>query len=182
MENYLDKIRNLTPLQNYNKRKITNNFRVLNETKQLSVAKSHLTKEEIKEYTILYIMFNYPEIILPRVEIFKDIKFSAENINKLKSELTGFISQGEVNEKNVLNLKKKYENLIIQINQNSVIKNIFAKKDENQKIELLNEVLKELNDIKFSKKIEDLENKLIKEFDEKSYSDLMQLKKQINKE
>ena len=182
LENYLDKIRNLTPLQNYNKRKITNNFRVLNETKQLSVAKSHLTKEEIKEYTILYIMFNYPEIILPRVEIFKDIKFSSENINKLKSELTGFISQGEVNEKNVLNLKKKYENLIIQINQNSVIKNIFAKKDENQKIELLNEVLKELNDIKFSKKIEDLENKLIKEFDEKSYSDLMQLKKQINKE
>ena len=52
-------------------------------------------------------MFNYPEIILPRVEIFKDIKFSSENINKLKSELTGFISQGEVNEKNVLNLKKK---------------------------------------------------------------------------
>jgi len=182
LENYLDKIRNLTPLQNYNKRKRTNNFRVLNETKQLSVAKSHLTKEEIKEYTILYIMFNYPEIILPRVEIFKDIKFSSENINKLKSELTGFISQGEVNEKNVLNLKKKYENLIIQINQNSVIKNIFAKKDKNQKIELLNEVLKELNDIKFSKKIEDLENKLIKEFDEKSYSDLMQLKKQINKE
>ena len=64
----------------------------------------------------------------------------------------------------------------------NAIKNIFAKKDENQKIELLNEVLKELNDIKFSKKIEDLENKLIKEFDEKSYSDLMQLKKQINKE
>jgi predicted nucleic acid-binding Zn-ribbon protein len=46
----------------------------------------------------------------------------------------------------------------------------------------LNEILKELNEIKFSKKIDKLENKLMKEFDEKSYSDLIQLKSQINKE
>ena len=48
--------------------------------------------------------------------------------------------------------------------------------------ELLNEILKELNDIKFSKKIENLENKLIEKFDEKSYSDLIKLKSKINKE
>ena len=71
---------------------------------------------------------------------------------------------------------------IDNINQNVVIKNIFLKKDENQKIELLNEILKELNEIKFSKKIENLEKKLIENFDEKSYSDLMELKSQINKE
>ena len=56
------------------------------------------------------------------------------------------------------------------------------KKGENQQIEMLNEILKELNEIKFSRKIDELENKLIKEFDEKSYSDLMQLKSQRNKE
>ena len=39
-----------------------------------------------------------------------------------------------------------------------------------------------INEIKFSRKIDELENKLIKEFDEKSYSDLMQLKSQRNKE
>ena len=55
--------------------------------------------------------------------------------------------------------------MINDINQNSFIKNIFLKKDENQQIELLNEILKELNDIKFSKKIDELENKLMKEFD-----------------
>ena len=63
-----------------------------------------------------------------------------------------------------------------------MIKNIFLKKDEDQQIEMLNEILKELNEIKFSKKIDDLEKKLIKEFDEKSYSDLLELKSQINKE
>ena len=53
---------------------------------------------------------------------------------------------------------------------------------QKKQIELLNEILKELNDIKFSKKIENLENKLIEKFDEKSYSDLIKLKSQINKE
>ena len=80
------------------------------------------------------------------------------------------------------NFKSKYSNLINEINQNAVIKNIFLKKDENQQIELLNEILKELNEIKFSKKIESFEKKLIENFDEKSYSDLIELKKQINKE
>ena len=72
--------------------------------------------------------------------------------------------------------------MINDINQNSVIKNIFLKKDEEKQIELLNEILKELNDIKFSKKIENLENKLIEKFDEKSYTDLIKLKSKINKE
>ena len=72
--------------------------------------------------------------------------------------------------------------LIKDINQNAVIKNIFQKKEEEKQIELLNEILKELNDIKFSKKIENLENKLIEKFDEKSYSDLIKLKNKINKE
>ena len=59
---------------------------------------------------------------------------------------------------------------------------VFLKKDNTQQIELLNEILKELNEIKFSKKIDELESKLMKDFDEKSYSDLIELKNKINKE
>ena len=182
LEHYLEKIRSLTPLQKLGKGKKINNYRILNETKKISVARDHLTKEEIKEYSILYIMYNYPKIITPRVEIFKEIQFSSKSLNTLKSELLDLISEGKLDENSTINFKKKYLNLIENINQNSVIKNIFLKKDENQQIELLNEILKELNEIKFSKKIDDLEKKLIKEFDEKSYSDLMELKSQINKE
>ena len=182
LEHYLEKIRNLTPLQQAGKKKKINNYRILNETKKIVVAKEHLTKEEIKEYSILYIMCNYPKIISPRVEIFEDIKFSSESLNRLKSELLLLISENKLDEKNIANFEKKYSNLINNINQNVVIKNIFLKKDENQQIELLNEILKELNEIKFSKKIENLEKKLMENFDEKSYSDLMELKSQINKE
>ena len=182
LEKYLEKIRNLTPLQKNYKGKKINNYRVLNETKKISVAKEHLTKEEIKEYSILYIMYNYPEIISPRIEIFHDIRFSSESLNKLKLELLNLISKNKFDEKNKSDLKNKHLSLIQDINQNVVIKNIYLKKDEEKQVELLNEILKELNDIKFSKKIENLENKLMEKFDEKSYSDLIKLKNQINKE
>ena len=127
-------------------------------------------------------MYNYPEIISPRLEIFKDIILSSKILNELKSEILYFISKDQFNGKSKEELKKKYLNYIDDINQNSVVKNIFQKKDQNQQVELLNEILKELNEIKFSKKIDKLENRLMKEFDEKSYSDLIQLKSQINKE
>ena len=182
LENYLEKIRSLTPLQRFDKRKRTKNYKILQETKKIAIARDHLTKEEIKEYSILYIMYNYPKIISPRIEIFQDIKFSSKSLNMLKSELLDLISTGKFEENNILVFKKKYSNLINDINQNSVIKNIFLKKNENQQVELLNEILKELNEIKFSKRIDELEEKLMDNFDEQSYSDLIELKKRINKE
>ena len=182
LEHYLEKIKNLTPLQRFKRGKRINSYRVLNETKKIAVERDHLSKEEIKEYSILYIMYNYPKLVSPRVEIFKSINFSSKSLNDLKAELINLISEDKFKEKDLFDIDKKYLDLVKDINQNSVIKNIFLKKGENQQIEMLNEILKKLNEIKFSKKIDELENKLIKEFDEKSYSDLMQLKSQRNKE
>ncbi len=100
----------------------------------------------------------------------------------MKSDLLDLILSNNLSENSFKALKNKYPNLVKDISQNSFIKNIFLKKDNNQQIELLNEILKELNEIKFSKKIDELENKLIKDFDEKAYSDLIELKSKINKE
>ena len=44
---------------------------------KISVAKEHLSKEEIKEYSILYIMFNYSNIISPRAELLVIFNFRA---------------------------------------------------------------------------------------------------------
>ena len=58
LEHYLEKIRNLTPLQDFKYRKKYKNYKILNETKKIAISKEHLSKEEIKEYSILYIMYN----------------------------------------------------------------------------------------------------------------------------
>ena len=71
----------------------------------------------------------------------------------LKSELLNLISTKKFEKNNILNLDEKYSNLIKDINQNSVIKNIFIKKNENQQIELLNEILKSLMKLNFQKKL-----------------------------
>ena len=113
---------------------------------------------------------------------FKDISFSSKSLNSLKSELLDFIISDNLNESSLNSLQNKYPNLIKDISQNSFIKNIFLKKDSDQQIELLNEILKELNEIKFSKRIDKLESKLMKDFDEQSYSDLIELKSKMNKE
>ena len=49
------------------------NYKIRKETKNISIARDHLTKEEIKEYSILYIMYNFVEIIMPRFEILKEV-------------------------------------------------------------------------------------------------------------
>ena len=153
LEYYLEKIKNLTPLQKYSKfHRKQDNYKALNETKKILFSKEHLTKEEIKEYSILYVMFNYPEIISPRLEIFKEIEFSSKKSNGIKNIILNLISKNEFNESNKIKMKNEFPDYVNDINQNSVIRNIFKKKNDEQKIELLNEILRELNEIKFSKK------------------------------
>ena len=53
-------------------------------------------------------MYNYPKIISPRIEIFKEIKFSSKNLNTLKSDLLNLILEGKFDEKKLKHLKKKY--------------------------------------------------------------------------
>ena len=53
-------------------------------------------------------MYNYPEIISPRIEIFKDIEFFFKKFNTLRSELLNLISKKEFNEKNKTDLIKNY--------------------------------------------------------------------------
>ena len=79
---------------------------------KIAVAREHLTKEEIKEYSILYIMYNYPKIVSPRIEIFTDIQFSSSNLNALKTELLNVISSGNFERNDMKNLDKNYLNLI----------------------------------------------------------------------
>ena len=72
LEDFLDKIKKLTPIQN-SKRIYTNfknynkkNYYVLNETKKLYKKKDHLSKIQLKEFSIIFIMFHYLKIALQK--------------------------------------------------------------------------------------------------------------------
>ena len=75
-----------------------------------------------------------------------------------------------------------YKELIKEIQENSSIQIIIKAKNNEAILELLNELLVELKELNSLKKIESLEKDLINNLDEHSYSELIKLKSQLNRE
>ena len=69
-----------------------------------------------------------------------------------------------------------------EIEKNTNLKNILLKKDEEEREEILNDLIEELKKMNQLKQIEFLEIKVAKNLDERSYSELIKLKSQLNRE
>ena len=72
--------------------------------------------------------------------------------------------------------------IIKEINENSNIQIIIKNKTEEDSLNLLDELIKDHKEQSNLKKIESLEQKLINNLDENSYSELIKLKNQLNRE
>ena len=185
LENFLEKIRNLTPIQNFKKNfnKYTKkDFKILNATKKLYKEKNHFSREEIKAHSILFIMIQNPAVVKLKTDELSELIFSSEECNNLKNEIINLVSEESNLDKMRLKLNNGFKNLISDIEKKSILKNIIAEKDENDKLILLNELLEELKEMNHLKKIELLESKAAKNLDENSYSELIKLKSQLNRE
>ena len=79
-------------------------------------------------------------------------------------------------------ISSDYKKLIEEIHENSSIHIITKAKNDDAILELLNELLAELEKLSNLKKIESLEKELINNLDESSYSELIKLKSQLNRE
>ncbi len=188
LEDFLNEIKKLTPIQNskqsyqnfkkFNKK----NYQILNETKNLHNKKNHFSKIQITEFSILFIMLNYLDIVSKKVEDLSKIIFSSEKNESLKKLIISLLSEGEEKEiiKNKITID--YKKLIEEIKENSSIQIIIKNKNEDAVLELLTDSISELKELKNLKKIESLENELINNLDENSYSELIKLKSQLNRE
>ena len=63
-----------------------------------------------------------------------------------------------------------------------MVKNLVQRKNISEIEELIQDFISEFNNINYLKKIDDLEKNLIKNFDESSFSELIKLKNQINRD
>ena len=90
----------------------------------------------------------------------------------------------EGNDKKAINEKinMNYSKIIEEINENSNIQIIIKNKNEEEVTNLLDDLLKDHKEQSNLRKIESLEQKLINNLDENSYSELIRLKSQINRE
>ncbi len=189
LEDFLGQIKKLTPIQNtrqsysrfqkYNKQK---NYQILNETKTLHEKTSHFSKTHIKEFSVLFIMLNYLNITLQKIEDISEIKFLSEKNESLKKLIIALLLEGNDKSKIQSKISSDYNKLIKEINENSSIQIITKAKNDDAILELLNELLTELKKLNDLKKIESLEKELINNLDENSFSELIKLKSQLNRD
>jgi DNA primase len=187
LEDFLEKIKKLTPIQTskqnynyikYNKKK---DYQILKETKLLHQKKKDLSKSQIIEFSILFIILNYYEIASKKLEELSELDFLSEKNESLKNTIINTLT--EANNKDVAKEKinVEYKKLIDEIKENSNIQLITKDKSDQDIIDLLNELILGFKEQSNLRKIESLEKKLINNLDENSYSELIKLKSQLNK-
>ena len=188
LEDFLEKIKKLTPIQTsrqnrkYSIFKKEKDYQVLKETKILHQKRKDLSKMQIIEFSILFLILNYLEIAAEKLEELSEIQFLNEKNESLKSAIITSLTDG--NDKEVISSKIKidYDKIIKEINENSNIQIIIKNKTNKKILSLLDELIQDHKEQSNLRKIESLEQKLINNLDENSYSELIKLKSQLNRD
>jgi hypothetical protein len=110
------------------------------------------------------------------------IKFSNEKNENLKKEILNFAKINDFLDKDKSEIEVKYKALINDIEKDINLKTILSKKDDTELEETLDDLIAELKEMNHLKQIEFLENKVAKNLDESSYSELIKLKSQLNRQ
>ena len=188
LEDFLEKIKQLTPIQSsrqnykYSSFKKKKDYQILKETKILHQKRKDLSKIQIIEFSILFIILNYLEIAAKKLEELSKIVFLAEKNESLKNVIIASLSEGSDKEAISLKINTGHDKIIEEINENSNIQIITKNKTEEDIIALIEELIQDHKEQSNLRRIESLEQKLINNLDENSYSELIRLKSQLNRE
>ena len=109
LEDFLKKIDEFTPNTNFIKKssyKTRFKSKVLNETKKIYLRNKSYTKEDIVQFSILFIMIYYSPAIRNKIDKLKVVKFISDECEALKDVIIEKISSN-VKEKEILDLMKE---------------------------------------------------------------------------
>jgi len=189
LEDFLEKIKKLTPIQtykqsyNYNKFNKKKDYQILKETKILHQKRKNLSKTQIIEFSILFIVLNYFEIASKKLEELSEIEFISEKNESLKNTIITALSNSNSKNDNALEkIRKEYQDLSEEIEENSNIQITTKDKNNQDILDLLDGLILDFKEQGNLKKIESLEKELINNLDENSYSELIKLKSQLNRD
>ena len=188
LEDFLEKIKKLTPIQtykqsyNYNKFNKKKDYQILKETKILHQKRKNLSKTQIIEFSILFIVLNYFEIASKKLEELSEIEFISEKNESLKNIIITELSNNSKNDNVLEKIRKEYQDLSEEIGENSNIQITTKDKNDQDILDLLDELIRDFKEQDNLKKIESLEKELINNLDENSYSELIKLKSQLNRD
>ena len=132
--------------------------------------------------SILYLFLHHTNSVKNNLDDFQNLNFEDKEKINLQKDLIDFIQKNKDLSKILQHLSDKYSSLIDEIEKNSQIKFIIKKKNDEEIIEMLQDLLKDLDHISKENQIDSIEKNLINSFDENLYADFIRLKTQINGE
>jgi DNA primase len=176
LEYFLEKIAELTPHSNQNKNKY-----YVKKTKSLDTTKKHFNDSksisgvELKEFSLLYLVLNNLLLLQANIHLIEDIKFFTQINRQILDAIIQKLKSGEQITVDDLNLDKQ---LLDKINKFAPIKHILKNKpnNENQVIELLDDISKDLFNYDLEFRIQELESKFSKDMSETTFNELKELK------
>ena len=184
-EDFLKKINKLTPNTNskssykFNKRYQS---QVLNETKKIHRKRENFTREDLIEFSILYVMIFYNGSISNENKKISELIFLSKENEDLKNFILNLM-KSKNSEKDIEREAKNINtNLVKTISENTNLRIILNKKNYDQIKEIFEDLLNDFFENQSKRKIESLEKKLINNMEEKAYTELIKLKSQINRE
>ena len=179
-EFFLEKIAELTPHSNQNKKKF-----LVKETKSLDTTKKHyidsqsLTGVELKEFSLLYLVMKNLNLLQANLHLVENIKLFTE-VNKKIFEL--IIEKLKSGEQIVIEDLKIDNQLLEKINKFAPIKYILKNQnnDDQKIIELLEDISRDLMNYDLEFRIQELESKFSVDMSETTFNELKELKKKQN--
>src|SRR6056300_437871 len=181
LEYFLEKIAELTPHSNQNKKNYNykKTIKTLDSTKKIFKDSQSLTGVELKEYSLLYLMINNLSLIQENLHLVENIKIFTEMNKQIFDQIIEKLKTGEKLLSNELNIDIQ---ILERINKFAPIQHIFKNKskDEYEVIELLEDISRDLMNYDLEHRIQELESKFSKDLSEATFNELKELKKKQN--
>ena len=176
LEFFLEKIAELTPHSNQNKNKFSvKKTRSLESTKKFYNESKGITAVELKEFSLLYLLLNNLSLFQSNIHLVENIKLFSEINKQIFSSAINKLKSNENIDIEKLNIDKQ---LLDKINKFAPIKHILKNKpkNDNQVIELLDDISKDLFNHDLELRIQELESKFSEDLSETTFNELKELK------
>ncbi len=177
LEFYLEKISSLTPHTNTNKKNfIKKRIKSLKSTQKYFNESKSLSQIEIKEFSLLYLIINNLEIFQENVHLIEKIKLFTKENKLVFNTLISKLKEGAKFSISDISIDKQLIDRIIKFASIKHILNNY--KEDNEKIfDLLQEIERDLKNYELELRIEELESKFAKDFNENTFNEIKELKK-----
>ena len=185
LENFNQRINEFTPRLNSKRNnfyKSSNIKNFLQHTKEVYKQREKFSEQELKEFSILFLIINNLDTFRRNVEVVSEINFSSNLVKEFQKNLVDYLLSEKFLDRKKIQISDfdiKYTDLINSINSNAPVKIISKDKNEEEIVTIFNEIIGELKKVDLRSKIKSLEDKASANLDEKLYSELLSLRNQL---